>query len=133
MPIKTKRIYAPADKSDGMRILVDRLWPRGIKKGAFDLWIKDVAPSNDLRKWFHHEDRKWSEFRTRYHEELASNKATLAQLRAAIKGKTATLLYGAKDEKHNQAVVLAEFLKSSARPRKAPAKKTKKKAAPKYY
>jgi DNA-3-methyladenine glycosylase len=130
MPIKTKRIYEPAEEGDGVRILVDRLWPRGIKKDAFDLWMKDVAPSNDLRKWFHHEDRKWSEFRTRYRRELAANKTALAQLRTAIKGKTVTLLYGAKDEQHNQAVVLAAFLKS-ARLRKAPAKKKKKKAAPK--
>ena len=121
MPLKTKRIYAPAAKSDGVRILVDRLWPRGIKKDAFDLWLKDVAPSNALRKWFHHEERHWSEFRTRYRKELAANPA-VDELRKAVKGKTATLLYGARDETHNQAVVLAAYL---SKPRAAAKKKKK--------
>lgn len=124
MPIKIKRVYEPAEKSDGVRILVDRLWPRGVKKTAIDLWIKDVAPSDALRKWFHHEERRWSDFRSKYRKELSANKDAVAELRKAAKG-TATLLYGAKDEKHNQAVVLAEFLKS-ARPQKAAAKTTKK-------
>jgi uncharacterized protein YeaO (DUF488 family) len=121
MPIKIKRIYEPADKSDGKRILVDRLWPRGVKKTAIDLWIKDVAPTDALRNWFHHEEPKWREFRSKYRKELAANKDAVAELRKVAKG-TATLLYGAKDEKHNQAAVLAEFLKTA----KAPAKKKKK-------
>jgi len=124
MPIKIKRVYEPAEKSDGVRILIDRLWPRGIKKDAFNLWLKDVAPSNELRQWFHHEEPKWSTFRSKYRKELSANKEAVAELRAAVKGKTATLLYGAKDEKHNQAVVLADFLKTA----KAPTKKKKKKA-----
>ncbi len=126
MPLKIKRVYEPAEKADGLRILVDRLWPRGIKKGAFDLWMKDVAPSDELRDWFHHEEPKWGEFRTRYRRELAANTA-VAELRKTVKGKTATLLYGAKDEMHNQAVVLAEFLKSAkaAKPAKAKKKKAK--------
>ena len=124
MPLKIKRVYEPAEKSDGTRILIDRLWPRGVKKTAIDLWLKDVAPSDALRKWFHHEERKWADFRSRYHKELKANKDAVAELRAAVKGKTATLLYGAKDETHNQAVVLAEFLKR----RRAPAKKKKKEA-----
>jgi len=122
MPVKIKRIYEPAEESDGVRILVDRLWPRGIKKNAFDLWLKEVAPSNELRQWFHHEERKWSAFRARYRKELTANPDAVARLRAAVKGKTATLLYGAKDETHNQAAVLAEFLKAA----KAPAKKKRK-------
>jgi uncharacterized protein YeaO (DUF488 family) len=126
MPIKIKRAYEPAEKSDGLRILVDRLWPRGIKKGAFDLWLKDVAPSNDLRNWFHHEEPKWAAFRSRYLKELALNTEAVDALRKAVKGKTATLLYGAKDEMHNQAVVLATYLKA---PRKKAAKPKKKKKA----
>jgi uncharacterized protein YeaO (DUF488 family) len=125
LPLKIKRAYEPAEKSDGVRILVDRLWPRGIKKGAFDLWLKDVAPSNELRKWFHHEAPKWSAFRSKYRRELSANPRAVAELRSAVKGKTATLLYGAKDETHNQAVVLAEFLKTA----KAPKSTGKKRAA----
>lgn len=124
MPIKVKRVYEKAERSDGKRILVDRLWPRGVKKTAIDLWLKEVAPSDDLRNWFHHEEPKWSAFRSKYRKELSANKDAVAELRKAAKG-TATLLYGAKDEAHNQAVVLAEYLKGrNARPAK---KKTKKK------
>lgn len=111
MPIKIKRVYEKAERSDGKRILIDRLWPRGIKKIAIDVWIKDVAPSDELRNWFHHETPRWSAFRSRYRKELSHNKQAVAELRKAAKG-TATLLYGAKDEKHNQAVVLAEYLKT---------------------
>jgi uncharacterized protein YeaO (DUF488 family) len=123
MPLRIKRVYEPADKSDGVRILVDRLWPRGVKKTEIDLWIKDVAPSHALRKWFRHEPRKWGEFRSRYRKELATKKEVLVELRAAVKGRPATLLYGTKDETHNQAMVLAEFL---ARARSRAARKTKK-------
>ena len=126
MPLKIKRAYEPAEKGDGVRILVDRLWPRGIKKGAFDLWLKDVAPSNDLRNWFHHEVRKWSAFRSKYRKELSANPGAVAELRSAVRGKTATLLYGAKDETHNQAVVLAEFLKTAKAPKPAKQKKAAK-------
>jgi len=122
MAIKIKRVYEKAAQDDGRRILVDRLWPRGVKKSAVDIWVKDVAPSDALRKWFHHEERKWSDFRSKYRKELSANKAAVSALRKAAKG-TATLLYGAKDEKHNQAVVLAEYLKP---PRAKPAKKKKK-------
>ncbi|HEY2034175.1 MAG TPA: DUF488 domain-containing protein [Rhizomicrobium sp.] len=125
MPIKIKRVYEPAEKSDGKRILVDRLWPRGVKKTGIDLWLKDVAPSDDLRNWFHHEEPKWSEFRSRYRKELSANKDAVAELRKAATGTT-TLLYGAKDETHNQAVVLAAYLKV---PRKKAAKPKKKKKA----
>lgn len=111
--VQTKRIYEPASKSDGYRILVDRLWPRGIKKetAAIDVWMKEVAPSNELRKWFNHEADKWTQFKTKYRAEL-KNTAALKELHAAVeKYKTVTLLYGAKDEMHNQAVALEEMLK----------------------
>lgn len=131
MPIKVKRVYEKAERGDGKRILVDRLWPRGVKKTAIDVWIKDVAPSDDLRNWFHHEEPKWRTFRSKYRKELSANKDAVVELRKAAKG-TATLLYGAKDEAHNQAVVLAEYLKSAKSVKKTKAarktKKAKKKA-----
>jgi uncharacterized protein YeaO (DUF488 family) len=117
MPLKIKRVYEPAEERDGTRILIDRLWPRGVKKSAVDLWLRDVAPSDELREWFHHAEQKWTAFRTRYRKELAANTDAVAALRKAVKG-TATLLYGARDEKHNQAVVLAEYLRTPAKRRK---------------
>lgn len=111
--IKTKRAYAEPADTDGFRIFVDRLWPRGIKKEAFhyDLWEKEIAPSTELRKWFHHDpESNWNEFVSRYKKELANNHA-LEELKKTIKGKkVVTLLYGAKDEVHNQAVVLKDYL-----------------------
>lgn len=127
MPIKIKRVYEPAERGDGKRILVDRLWPRGVKKTAIDVWIKDVAPSDALRDWFHHEEPKWPAFRSKYRKKLSANKAAVAELRKAAKG-TATLLYGAKDEAHNQAVVLAEYLKGAKPVKKAKALRKAKKA-----
>ena len=127
MPIKVKRVYEKAERGDGKRILVDRLWPRGVKKTAIDVWIKDVAPSDDLRNWFHHEEPKWRTFRSKYRKELSANKDAVAELRKAAKG-TATLLYGAKDEAHNQAVVLAEYLKGAKPVKKAKAPRKAKKA-----
>ena len=131
MPIKVKRVYEKAERGDGKRILVDRLWPRGVKKTAIDVWIKDVAPSDDLRNWFHHEEPKWRTFRSKYRKELSANKDAVVELRKAAEG-TATLLYGAKDEAHNQAVVLAEYLKGVKSVKKTKAarktKKAKKKA-----
>jgi uncharacterized protein YeaO (DUF488 family) len=112
MTIKLKRVYEQPAASDGKRILVDRLWPRGLtkEKAAVDLWLKEVAPSNDLRKWFAHDPAKWPEFKTRYRAELKQNSEAVAELKAATKGNT-TLLYGAKDEEHNEAVVLQELLR----------------------
>lgn len=115
MDISIKRAYEPAEKSDGQRILIDRLWPRGLtkQKVAADLWLKEVAPSTELRQWFGHDPDKWTEFQKRYKAELKTNPA-FAELKAAIrKGKT-TLVYGAKDEAHNDAVVLKDVLMSSA-------------------
>jgi uncharacterized protein YeaO (DUF488 family) len=110
--IQLKRIYDPPSPSDGFRVLVDRLWPRGLSKEAakLDLWAKDLAPSTALRQWFHHEPRLWEEFRARYREELAGQAEAVAKLRAECAGRRTTLLFGAKDETHNQAVVLKEVL-----------------------
>jgi uncharacterized protein YeaO (DUF488 family) len=112
MTIQLKRIYEEPSKSDGKRILVDRLWPRGLtkEKAHVDLWLKDVAPSNDLRKWFSHDPAKWPEFKARYKAELKNNAAQLAVLKQAAARGTTTLLYGAKDTEHNEAVVLQEIL-----------------------
>jgi len=113
--IKIKRVYEKTAKEDGWRVLVDRLWPRGIKKelAHVELWMKDVAPSDALRKWFGHEPDKWNEFRKRYRAELAKKKDLVAKLRNMEKEHgTLTLVFGAKDETHNQAVVLAEALRN---------------------
>ncbi|MBV6411131.1 MAG: DUF488 domain-containing protein [Burkholderiales bacterium] len=111
MDIKLKRAYETPAKSDGMRILVDRLWPRGLSKAraAIDQWLKEVAPSNELRQWFGHDPEKWPEFRKRYRAELKDNPA-LAELRDLSRKGTVTLVYSAKDELHNQAVVLRQVL-----------------------
>jgi len=112
MPVKIKRIYEPAAPEDGQRILVDRLWPRGVAKAEahIDLWLKDVAPSADLRRWFGHKPERWAEFQKRYLAELKDNPA-FEDLRRLARGKPTTLLYGAKDETCNQARVLADRLK----------------------
>ena len=112
MNIKIKRVYERPDKEDGTRILVDRLWPRGLTKAkaSVDLWLKDIAPSTELRKWFGHDPGKWAEFKTRYRAELRENDEQVALLKGEIEKGVVTLLYGAKDEEHNEAVVLQEFL-----------------------
>lgn len=113
MNLKLKRVYEPFDKNDGTRILVDRLWPRGMTKAkaGVDIWLKELAPSAELRKWFGHDPDKWTEFKKRYRAELEENDEQLARLREEIKKGAVTLLYGAKDEEHNDAVALAEFLR----------------------
>lgn len=110
--IHLKRVYEPYDPADGYRILVDRLWPRGLTKEAagIDSWVKEVAPSTELRKWFHHDPSQWNEFVKRYKAELKASNALDALLSEIKKHKTVTLLYGAKDEQNNQAVVLKELL-----------------------
>ena len=112
MTIQLKRVYQAPSKSDGTRILVDRLWPRGLskEKARVDLWLKEVAPSNDLRKWFAHDPEKWPEFKARYKAELKHNRTQFALLKRAIAKGPATLLYGAKDTKHNEAIVLQDLL-----------------------
>ena len=110
--MKTKRVYEEPGKGDGFRILVDRLWPRGLTKdrARIDLWLKEVAPSDALRKWFGHDCARWAEFKRRYFQELEDKKETIGSItRKASKG-TVTLLYGAKDEECNNAVALQEFI-----------------------
>ena len=114
--IRVKRVYEKPAKEDGFRVLVDRLWPRGMKKEAakLDLWLKDVAPSDELRKSFHHEAMKWADFEKKYQAELRNKKESLAELRKLEKEHgTVTLLFGTKDEEHNQAVLLAKALKKT--------------------
>lgn len=110
--IQLKRVYEARKKTDGVRVLVDRLWPRGLAKerAAVKLWLKDLAPSSELRKWFGHDPAKWKQFQARYRKELQERKADLQQLREMSKEHTVTLLYGAKDQTHNQAVVLKRVL-----------------------
>jgi uncharacterized protein YeaO (DUF488 family) len=108
-----KRVYDEFKEDDGFRVLVDRLWPRGVskEKAHVDLWLKDIAPSDALRKWFNHDMEKWAEFKKKYKEELKGKKELLDQLKELEKKhKKVTLLFGAKDEEHNQAVVLKEIL-----------------------
>jgi uncharacterized protein YeaO (DUF488 family) len=111
MKIKIKRVYEKPDKEDGVRILVDRLWPRGLtkEKASIDLWLKDIAPSTELRKWFGHDPEKWKEFGKRYRDELKKNEEQVSLLKAQMKNGTVTLVYGAKDEEHNEALVLKEL------------------------
>ncbi|HYK56615.1 MAG TPA: DUF488 domain-containing protein [Flavisolibacter sp.] len=112
MKITIKRVYEPPSKEDGKRILVDRLWPRGLtkEKAAVDLWLKEIAPGTALRKWFDHDPAKWNEFKKRYRQELKQNKEPVVLLKEQLKKHSLTLLYAAKDETHNDAVVLKEFL-----------------------
>jgi uncharacterized protein YeaO (DUF488 family) len=110
--VKIKRVYDTASRGDGKRILVDRLWPRGLRKedARIDHWLKEIAPSNELRKWFGHDPAKWPEFRKRYAAELAENSGLLEELRIEAGKGTVTLLFAAKDATHNNAVVLKELI-----------------------
>lgn len=112
MTIQIKRVYEPSHVSDGKRVLVDRLWPRGLtkEKAKVNLWLKDIAPTTDLRKWFGHDPAKWNQFRKRYHEELKENNEVVSKLVELLKNSKVTIVYGAKDEEHNDAVVLKQFL-----------------------
>lgn len=112
--IRIKRVYEPASSDDGFRVLVDRVWPRGITKqrAAVDLWLKDVAPSTDLRTWFGHEPARWDEFRRRYGAELGNAEHLLDELRARAAKAPLTLVYSARDTMHNQAVVLKQVLEA---------------------
>ena len=114
--IRIARVYESPGKRDGWRVLVDRLWPRGLKKQAaqVDEWMKEVSPSNELRKWFGHKPERWAGFQNRYRAELAKKKNLIESLRALErKHGTLTLLFGATDEQHNQAVVLRDLLKAT--------------------
>jgi uncharacterized protein YeaO (DUF488 family) len=115
--IRLKRVYERPDEKDGLRVLVDRLWPRGLSKerAAVQMWLKDVAPSTELRKWFGHDPAKWKEFQARYRRELRKQKDHLEMLRQKSKRRTITLVYGARDEEHNEAVLLKRILDGSRR------------------
>jgi uncharacterized protein YeaO (DUF488 family) len=128
--IRIKRTYDPPARGDGRRFLVERLWPRGMKKEdlAMDAWIKDVAPSTELRKWFDHRVERWEEFRRRYRKELTANRGAWEPILEASERRTVTLLYSAHDVLHNGAVVLRDYLmKRQAEP--APRGKREKRAS----
>ncbi len=110
--VNLKRVYDPAAPADGTRLLIDRLWPRGLSKAdaAVDRWLKEIAPGTELRRWFGHDPERWQEFRRRYTDELRENATALEELRALARKGTVTLLYGARDEEHNDAVVLRDVL-----------------------
>jgi len=112
MPIILKSVYSEAQPEDGLRFLVDRLWPRGMSRERLkiDAWLKELAPSNDLRLWFGHEPEKWEEFRRRYLSELTEREETVAELLVKIRDGRATLLFAARDQQHNNAVVLRDYL-----------------------
>ena len=115
--IQLKRVYEKPSRKDGVRILVDRLWPRGLTKerAAVNLWLKDVAPSSELRKWFGHDPAKWKEFQVRYRKELRQKKDALKLLKQKSEDRTVTLVYGARDEQHNEAVVLRKIVEGRKR------------------
>ena len=111
--ITIKRVYDPISRTDGTRLLIERLWPRGIKKTSLEIngWLKDVAPSAELRKWFSHDPAKWNEFRNRYFTELEANPDAWHPIIEAARRGTVTLIYSSHDTEHNNAVALEEFLK----------------------
>jgi uncharacterized protein YeaO (DUF488 family) len=112
--IKVKRIYEAPAKSDGLRVLVDRIWPRGVSKksAAVDTWMRDIAPSTELRKWFGHDPEKWEQFCARYARELDAKGDEVSRLKAEGRTRVVTLLYGAKDTAHNNAVALKRYLET---------------------
>jgi uncharacterized protein YeaO (DUF488 family) len=114
MSIHIKRVYEPPAKEDGFRVLIDHLWPRGIRKeaAAIDEWLKAVAPSTSLRKWFSHDPEKWEEFKRRYFFELDENREAVAKLAKKAKAETVTLVFSSKEEHFNNAVALKEYLEN---------------------
>ena len=112
--IKTKRTYDKPQAGDGLRILVDRIWPRGLKKTEFkmDLWQKDISPSSLLRKWFNHDESKWDEFKNRYYNELQDKKESIVLLLEKAEKGTITLLYSSKEDRYNNAIALKEYQKT---------------------
>lgn len=113
--IRVKRIYEPSEDSDGFRVLVDRLWPRGLKRerAKIDLWLRELGPSNELRRWFQHDPEKWQEFKRRYTAELESRKSLMDQLHERARKQTVTLLYGSREETYNNAHALKEYLEAA--------------------
>jgi uncharacterized protein YeaO (DUF488 family) len=114
--IRLKRAYEPPATSDGYRVLIDRLWPRGVERAGarLDEWAKELAPSTELRRWFGHDPARFAEFRQRYIKELSAQEEKLRELRRRARETTLTLVYGARDTEHNDAVVLAELLRAEA-------------------
>ena len=114
VPLRVKRAYAPASQRDGTRYLVDRIWPRGVKKDALTIeaWLKELGPSTELRKWFGHDPARWAEFKKRYFKELERKEDLWGPIRSGARQHAVTLVYSARDEEHNQAVALREFLES---------------------
>src|SRR4051812_45333799 len=114
MSFKIKRAYEKPARTDGVRVLVDRLWPRGVSKAEakLDQWCKEIAPSTALRKWFGHDPARWVEFKQRYFAELEAQSEALGELRKLAQGKTVTLVFGAKDPEHSQAAALKEYLET---------------------
>ena len=114
MSFKIKRAYERPARGDGVRVLVDRIWPRGVAKveAKIDEWRKEIAPSTSLRKWFGHDPARWAEFKSRYFAELKKEHHSLEELRTLAKSKTVTLIFSARDEAHNQAVALQEYLET---------------------
>ena len=112
MSVKSKRVYDAAEAGDGYRVLIDRMWPRGVsrQRAQLDEWARELAPSSELRKWFHHEPERFDEFRSRYREELRERRPLLEELRRRARDGPVTLLYAARDREHNDAVVLEELL-----------------------
>lgn len=111
--ILVKRVYAASEPADGTRVLVDRLWPRGLskEKAGIDAWLKEIAPSDTLRQWFHHAPERWTEFQRRYREELSDKTASVEELLDLARRGTVTLLFGARDTDRNNAIVLQDFLR----------------------
>jgi uncharacterized protein YeaO (DUF488 family) len=124
--IKLKRVYEPASSSDGARYLVERLWPRGMKKTALriDAWLKDVAPSTTLRRWFNHDPKKWGEFQRRYRRELNANPDALRPILNAAQRGNVTLVYSSHDAEHNNAVVLKEYVEEKLERKSNPPRKS---------
>ncbi|MBW1832990.1 MAG: DUF488 family protein [Deltaproteobacteria bacterium] len=112
MNVRVKRVYEPAEPGDGLRVLVDRLWPRGLSKevAKVDLWVKELAPSTELRRWFHSEAGSWGEFQKRYSRELSANWEVASDLRRRLGRKKTTFVFAVKDSEHNHAILLKAFL-----------------------
>jgi uncharacterized protein YeaO (DUF488 family) len=125
MLVRLKRVYEPASSSDGARLLVERLWPRGVKKAALsiDAWLKDVAPSTSLRQWFSHAPKKWAEFQRRYRRELDANQEALRPILSAAKKGDVTLLYSSHDTVHNNAVALKQYVEEKLAAKTGPIRK----------
>ena len=117
MDVRFKRAYEPPERSDGYRVLIDRIWPRGVSKeqAHLDEWARELAPSSELRRWFGHDPARFAEFRRRYLDELKAQQEKLRELRRRAREETLTLVYGARDTEHNDAVVLAELLRQGRR------------------